>query len=100
MQTERWQRISGIFDLVADEPTSTRATLLAQLCGEDRALRHGNAGGVPVRFPDSVNKGAPLMDAHLSADERTLYFTRDRMIWSVPFDTLLHDAHAIDEQKS
>jgi hypothetical protein len=63
-------------------------------------FRHGKSWGVPVRLPDSVNDGAPVMDAHLSADERTLYFSRDRMIWSVPFETLLRDARAVDGGQS
>jgi hypothetical protein len=40
------------------------------------------------------------MDAHLSADEQTLYFSRDRMIWSVPFAALLHNARAVDGGQS
>jgi hypothetical protein len=60
------------------------------------AFRHGTGWGAPVRLPDSLNAKAPLMDVRLSPDEKTLYFSRDRMIWSVPFDGLLAQARAQD----
>jgi hypothetical protein len=60
------------------------------------AFRHGAGWGAPVRLPDSVNANAPLMDAHLSPDGKTLYFSRDRMIWSVPFEGLLSQARQRD----
>jgi hypothetical protein len=59
-------------------------------------FRHEVGWGTPVRLPDSLNANAPLTDAHLSADEKTLYFTRDRMIWFVPFEGLLAQARAED----
>ncbi|QBB71239.1 serine/threonine protein kinase [Pseudolysobacter antarcticus] len=40
MDTERWQRVSAIFDEAAEAPLASRAALLDHLCGADVELRH------------------------------------------------------------
>src|ERR1700760_166455 len=39
MDAARWQRVSAIFDRLADAPTAQRATLLDALCDGDCELR-------------------------------------------------------------
>jgi len=57
--------------------------VLSHACWMHACAAEAHVDAAPT--DDSANEGAPRMDAHLSADEQTLYFSRDRTIWSVPF---------------
>lgn len=48
----------------------------------------------PLRLPDWVNGTSSNQDTHLSADQRTLYFSHDGQIWQVPFQPALAWARA------
>lgn len=52
----------------------------------------------PLRLPDWVNGTTSNQDTHLSADQRTLYFSHDGQIWQVPFQPALAWARAQQAQ--
>lgn len=57
---------------------------------------HDTAGGwsSPVAFPAEINAPGSITEAHLSPDGRTLYYTRDLVIWSVALQPILERLRA------
>lgn len=58
------------------------------------SFNHEGTWSEPLRLPDWVNGATSNQDTHLSADQKTLYFSHDSLIWQVPFQPVLAWAHA------
>jgi len=71
---------------------------LSRACWMHACVAEAHVDAAPT--DDSANEGAPLMDAHLSADEQTLLFQPGSHDLVGPLRPLLRAARAVDGGQS